>query len=58
MQWERLVEGYDVHGKQVHDCNIVATMLGTGVTRLATRNPADFERYAPEGIRLTGPTTH
>jgi predicted nucleic acid-binding protein len=41
-----LVRRYDVHGKQVHDCNIVATMTVYGVRTLATRNPADFKRYA------------
>jgi len=56
--WERLVERYEVRGKQMHDCNIVATMLGNGVNCLATRNPADFERYTPEGIRIIGPTSH
>lgn len=33
------------HGEQVHDCNIVATMLAHGVRHLATRNAADFKRY-------------
>jgi predicted nucleic acid-binding protein len=41
----RLVQQFDVHGKQVHDCNIVATMLAHGVRHLATRNVADFKRY-------------
>ena len=41
----RLVQQFDVHGKQVHDCNIVATMLAHGVRHLATRNAADFKRY-------------
>jgi predicted nucleic acid-binding protein len=44
----RLVKQFDVHGKQVHDCNIVATMLAHGVRHLATRNAADFKRY--EGL--------
>jgi predicted nucleic acid-binding protein len=44
-EWLRLVEKHEVRGKQVHDCNIVATMLVHGVKRLGTRNPADFERY-------------
>lgn len=43
-----LVEENKVRGKQVHDCNIVATMLVNGVHRLATRNAADFRRY--EGL--------
>jgi predicted nucleic acid-binding protein len=40
-----LVRRFDVRGKQVHDCNIVATMRAHGVRRLATRNSGDFERY-------------
>lgn len=47
-EWLRLVRRYQVHGKQVHDCNIVAVMLAHGVRRLATRNAADFERYRDE----------
>ena len=34
-----------VAGKQVHDANIVATMLTHGERRLATFNPKDFRRY-------------
>ena len=34
-----------MHGKQIHDCNIVATMKVHGVRRLATRNPDDFKRF-------------
>ncbi len=41
----RLVRQFDVLGKQVHDCNIVATMMAHGVRHLATRNAADFRRY-------------
>lgn len=33
-------------GKQVHDANIVATMLTHGITRLLTFNVADFQRFA------------
>lgn len=52
-QWLRLVEEHEVKGKQVHDANIVAVMLSHGVTRLGTRNAADFERYlARYGDRL------
>ena len=40
-----LVQRYQVRGKQVHDCNIVATMRANGVNRLATRNAGDFKRY-------------
>ncbi len=57
-RWEQLVGRYRVRGKQVHDTNIVATMLAHDIRRLVTRNPADFERYLPEGILILGPTTH
>ena len=33
-------------GKQIHDANIVATMLAAGERRLLTFNSADFRRYA------------
>lgn len=42
----RLVQQFGVLGKQVHDCNIVATMRAHGIRHLATRNAADFKRYA------------
>ena len=34
-----------VGGKQIHDANIVATMLAYGERRLLTFNAADFRRY-------------
>ncbi len=34
-----------VGGKQIHDANIVATMLAHGERRLLTFNIADFRRY-------------
>ena len=34
-----------VAGKQVHEANIVATMLTHGERRLATFNVKDFRRY-------------
>lgn len=41
-----------VHGKQIHDCNIAATMRVHGVRVLATRNPADFKRYEEDIVVL------
>jgi predicted nucleic acid-binding protein len=35
-----------VGGRQVHDANIVATMLAHGETRLLTFNEADFRRFS------------
>ncbi|MFQ5754386.1 MAG: type II toxin-antitoxin system VapC family toxin, partial [bacterium] len=36
---------YKVLGKQIHDANIVATMLTHGVTQLITFNPDDFKKF-------------
>ena len=33
-------------GRQIHDANIVATMLTYGVTHLVTHNVSDFARFA------------
>ena len=41
-----LLERTPVGGRQVHDANIVATMLTHGVTRLLTENVKDFKRFA------------
>jgi predicted nucleic acid-binding protein len=47
--WEQLIElgsRYSFGGRQVHDANIVATMLAYGERRLLTFNGADFRRFA------------
>lgn len=41
-----LVEEYEVVGKQVHDANIVATMMIHGIERLLTHNVGDFARFS------------
>lgn len=46
-----LIENYAVGGKQVHDANLVATMLANRVTCLLTYNRSDFERFT-EKIHL------
>jgi predicted nucleic acid-binding protein len=46
---ERLLALLGAHfgaGRQVHDANIVATMLEHGIYRLLTFNAADFRRFA------------
>lgn len=43
-----------VAGRQVHDTNIVATMIEHGIYRLLTFNPADFRRFT--GIIKLEPT--
>ena len=42
-----LLQNPGARGKNVHDANIVATMLAHGVGRLLTHNVADFKRYVP-----------
>jgi predicted nucleic acid-binding protein len=47
--WEQLImlsRRYSFAGRQVHDANIVATMLAHGERRLLTLNVADFRRFA------------
>ena len=42
-----LVETVSVGGKQIHDTNIVATMLVNEVHELLTHNVSDFKRFSP-----------
>jgi predicted nucleic acid-binding protein len=41
-----LIEQGAVAGKQIHDANIVATMLVHGIPSLLTHNVTDFTRFA------------
>lgn len=41
-----LLQQIPTGGRQVHDANIVATMLVAGIYRLLTHNTADFERFS------------
>jgi predicted nucleic acid-binding protein len=46
--WDRLMElsrGYSFGGRQVHDANVVATMMAHGERRLLTFNETDFRRF-------------
>jgi len=48
--WDQLTElsrRYSFGGRQVHDANVVATMLAHGERRLLTFNEADFRRFTP-----------
>ena len=49
-----LCRAVPVSGKQVHDANIVATMLAHGERRLLTFNDADFRRYGSR-VELVAP---
>jgi len=41
----QLLAGHPGGGKQVHDANLVATMLGHGIMRVLTYNEADLRRF-------------
>ncbi len=41
-----LVQQFPTGGKQVHDANIVATMLAYGIPALLTNNTDDFTRFS------------
>lgn len=41
-----LISTIPMGGKQVHDANIVATMLANGITTLVTHNTSDFQRFS------------
>ena len=48
--WDQLMDLsrlYSFGGRQVHDANVVATMLAHDERRLLTFNEADFRRFTP-----------
>lgn len=53
---QTLLEIHPVTGGAVYDLQIVATMLGNGVTTVYTYNRKDFEPFIPE-IRVETPFT-
>ncbi len=50
----RLLREVPVGGRQIHDANIVATMLTYGERRLLTFNAGDFRRYGNRIELLAG----
>lgn len=52
-QLVKLMGDFQMGGKQVHDANIVATMLAYGIPSLLTHNVKDFERFG-EVFRIEG----
>ena len=42
----KLIRDFRIGGKQVHDANIVASMLAYDIPCLLTHNTKDFERFA------------
>ena len=51
----RDVAGRAVSGGAVYDAEIVECSRRAGATRILTLNRSDFERLAPEGIRIVTP---
>lgn len=49
----KLLEDFKIGGKQVHDANIVATMLTYDIPCLLTHNIKDFERFR-DVIKIKG----
>ena len=43
-----LLKTYPTRGKQVHDANVVATMLAYGIDTLLTINANDMKRFEPK----------
>ena len=52
-EWERVVVGYRVSGKNTHDARLVAVMNLSGIARILTFNVQDFARY--QGIEVLHP---
>lgn len=48
-----LLEETNSSGKQVHDANVVATMLVHGVDTVVTMNTVDFARFGPH-VHVSG----
>jgi predicted nucleic acid-binding protein len=44
---QELIGSVPCAGKQIHDANLVATMLQQGIETLVTINVQDFERFGP-----------
>jgi len=44
-QWSDFVDRGLARGAQVHDANIVATMVANGIPTILTHNTRDFERF-------------
>ena len=40
-----LVQSVTIGGRQIHDANVVATMMAVGISTLYTHNTAHFERF-------------
>jgi predicted nucleic acid-binding protein len=53
-EWERLIDEYEINGKQNHDARLVCVMMVHGISSILTFNKDDFTRY--KGISVLTPT--
>jgi predicted nucleic acid-binding protein len=45
-QWEKLIQKYQVMGKQAHDTRLVAAMISHQIDHVLTFNTDDFKKYS------------
>jgi len=54
-EWRSLVVAHGVHGKQVYDARLVATMKAHAIGKILTFNVQDFTRYKDVGVEAVHP---
>jgi predicted nucleic acid-binding protein len=54
---KRIIIGYNVVGKQVHDARLVAMMLTWQIDAILTLNERNFLRFVPEEIVVVSPAS-
>jgi len=52
-EWERLINEYEINGKQNHDARLVSVMITYNIGSILTFNKDDFTRY--NGISVLTP---
>ncbi len=53
----KLIDKYQIVGKAIHDCNIIATIKTYQINNFITHNTADFQRYSKEGFNVISLTS-
>jgi hypothetical protein len=53
-RWRVLLVQHSIHGVQVHDARLAASMYVHAVNQLLTMNVRDFQRFI--GLRVTHPS--
>lgn len=55
LRWRELIEHHAVKGVAVHDARLVAIILAGNISKILTRNEADFRRYEADGLTVLTP---